>query len=461
MTILGDIPGTTDLALSDLVLPIGMVASFPCEPSELPVEWLPCDGRTLDGTLAHNTALWNVVGTRFGGTGQSAYKLPGMNANAVNGAASRIPVGRDPSGLADCDTVGKVKGALGHTHGRGTMALVGHNHGRGNLQSYHSHSNYLNAPNHRHSTWHGDTQPAFSIGDNYLMCQAHFDPGVYLVTDYAQPGLGGAVGAAAPYISGTMDSAHAGVQPGIGDVSAAGDPPYRVVTWAIKRGTPPPGALLFRGDFETGNLSQYYPPQEAAAGRVSVGSSAPAPASGSYRARMEVQAADVAMGGERAELVGYYFDEGEEVWIRQAILIPTGSGADAGWRIVSQIHQASDVGSPPFVIFWDRTANRFRIGNGAGDITDWNGPTINRDQWYEFLLHLKISSDPGIGFVEIWYDGVLQTLAPGGTRRFRATGDQGSYHKLGLYRETTITATDVVFHDGVLVGTTKEVVQGG
>lgn len=64
-----------------------------------PEGWVICDGRTLDATdtsteyelLANNDAvskyyfLWQVIGTTYGGTGQSAFKVPDLRGEFIRG----------------------------------------------------------------------------------------------------------------------------------------------------------------------------------------------------------------------------------------------------------------------------------------------------------------------------------------------------------------------------------------
>ena len=44
---------------------------------------LPCDGQTLQ--IAQNTTLFSLIGTNFGGDGQTTFKLPDLRAQAPNG----------------------------------------------------------------------------------------------------------------------------------------------------------------------------------------------------------------------------------------------------------------------------------------------------------------------------------------------------------------------------------------
>ena len=80
----------------------------------------------------------------------------------------------------------------------------------------------------------------------------------------------------------------------------------------------------------------------------------------------------------------------------------------------------------------------------------WSTPLV-RGVWHDFVFHVIWSSNPDLGLVELWYDGTKvieakawQTLYPGET----------NYLKQGLYRDSAIQPTAVVYHDGMTIGTT-------
>ena len=212
------------------------------------------------------------------------------------------------------------------------------------------------------------------------------------------------------------------------------------------------GNILFRGDFDTGDAEQFRNVQ-AEAGRVTFGTSGPAPFQGSHWGRFEVQAGDEAASGNRAEVTGPDFDEGDERWIRQAIYVPTGTATESGWRLVAQFHNLGG-GSPPVALFLESGGSglSFEVGHGDSSTFDWNGPAIQRNRWYDVVLHLRFSSNPSVGFVEVYLNGQRQTMTNGQPRRYRATlEDGGAYYKTGIYRSDSIGQTDVVYHDNVLI----------
>ena len=48
-----------------------------------PQWWLACEGQTL--SIAQNTALFSLLGTNFGGDGQTTFALPDLRGKAPEG----------------------------------------------------------------------------------------------------------------------------------------------------------------------------------------------------------------------------------------------------------------------------------------------------------------------------------------------------------------------------------------
>lgn len=51
-----------------------------------PKSWMFCQGQTI--SIASNTALFSILGTRYGGNGTTTFKLPDLQGRAVIGAGS-------------------------------------------------------------------------------------------------------------------------------------------------------------------------------------------------------------------------------------------------------------------------------------------------------------------------------------------------------------------------------------
>jgi len=111
-----------------------------------------------------------------------------------------------------------------------------------------------------------------------------------------------------------------------------------------------------------------------------------------------------------------------------------------GWVALWQLHGYGPSGQPaPLVL---------RCINGDGNISMQNGVSGGSDDfwhvpfkagvWQTFVVHVNISASASVGYVELWYNGVQQTLAGGVTRMYCQTLDptSGSYDavKWGVYR---------------------------
>src|SRR3954471_1724898 len=70
-----------------------------------PKNWAFCNGQIL--SIAQNQALFALLGTTYGGNGQTTYALPNLQ--------SRVPIhfGTDPSGIPY--NLGQVAGEENHT----------------------------------------------------------------------------------------------------------------------------------------------------------------------------------------------------------------------------------------------------------------------------------------------------------------------------------------------------------
>jgi len=123
-----------------------------------------------------------------------------------------------------------------------------------------------------------------------------------------------------------------------------------------------------------------------------------------------------------------------------------------GWVALFQVHGYGPSGQPAPIVL--------RCINCDGNISAQNGVTGGSDDfwhvpfktgvWQGFVLHFKISSDPAVGYVEIWYNGVNQTLAGGvnvnGVSRLYcqtldATSGSTDAVKWGCYRSGAMDGT--------------------
>jgi Polysaccharide lyase len=177
---------------------------------------------------------------------------------------------------------------------------------------------------------------------------------------------------------------------------------------------------------------------------------------GARSGRFELQAGDEVASGNRVEITSgtsQAFPEGTESWIRQATLISDIGFNENGWRIVRQHHSSN--GSPAIAVFVDTNPLRFRVGHGDGSRDDWESPPISRNTWYDMTIHWLSASNNG-GFVEVWFAQAGQVPQLVARTNNVSTREDHSYYKTGLYRTDSIAETDVVFHDGVCMGSTAQ-----
>jgi hypothetical protein len=235
-----------------------------------------------------------------------------------------------------------------------------------------------------------------------------------------------------------------------------------------------PGAVVFSGDFDSGDSLQWAS-RQCLAGRLTLGSAAPTPFEGGYWARFEVRAGDVEplTGNNRCELTNpaepSVFQEGEDVFYRFQVRLGSPWPWEGRWNAIWQLHQQSNSGSPPVVLeaYGSSAAkSRFRLLQAVCCPIGkwWQGPApVNTDTWYDFIVHVKHSTNPALGFTELWLNGVRQKMANGQTRKYGATIPSGStytYSKFGYYRDPGHTGTGVLYGDGYVTATNYAAVAG-
>ncbi|MGZ3459556.1 MAG: heparin lyase I family protein [Archangium sp.] len=208
--------------------------------------------------------------------------------------------------------------------------------------------------------------------------------------------------------------------------------------------------IVWKGDFETGDLSQYSGVQRVSADRLQV---VQAPVlQGRYALKATVVQGDdpINGSGNRNELVYEgHEQEGSEYYYRWQVMFAPDFPSVKTWQDFTQWHHDGCCGSPPVEFFVYGEEIRFTLTDSE---TPWR-TTLERGVWQDFILHVKWSPDPAVGFVELWHNGQLvlsryahATMYPG----------YGVYLKLGLYRSDTVQPVGVVYHDGFTQATRLE-----
>jgi len=211
-------------------------------------------------------------------------------------------------------------------------------------------------------------------------------------------------------------------------------------------------SIVFKGDFETGNLSQWDKRQVVAPDRLQVQSDLVR--EGKHALKVTVRKGDdpINASGNRNELLYMGLERaGTENYYKWSTYFPASFPRANTWQVFAQWHHLGLNGSPPVEFFIIDDEIRLRAGGVNGPIV-WRAP-MERERWHDFVLHVKWSPDPKVGFVELYKDGELVVPRFMVATQFR--GDT-NYFKLGLYRNESISPVGVLYHDGVTVATTLE-----
>ncbi|WP_375766608.1 heparin lyase I family protein [Archangium gephyra] len=211
--------------------------------------------------------------------------------------------------------------------------------------------------------------------------------------------------------------------------------------------------VVWRGDFETGDRSQWSSTQMVSSDRLQV---LPSPVrQGSYAIKVTVRQGDnpISASGNRNELVKMTNEkEGDEYYYRWSTMFASDYPSAKTWQLFTQWHHSGNNGSPPVEFYVNGETIYLRVN---GTTVVWSTPLV-RGQWQDFIFHVKWSSNPGVGFVELYHNGQLSL-----PKRSAATlySGQTNYLKVGLYRNSTIVPVGVVYHDGWIQGRSLQDVQ--
>ena len=169
---------------------------------------------------------------------------------------------------------------------------------------------------------------------------------------------------------------------------------------------------------------------------------------------------------ERADLElgpsSSYCNQGQEEWWAHSLLFPDGyvvppAGAIWNWGVVFDFHHTGPPGQANFQVVSLPTGLEFWI---AGGPTIVNGPTdpgfyrlaigtVLKNQWYDFVYHVKWSSGSD-GFLQAWINGQLLLNFSGPTLYV----GESCYLKLANYHTPLGVAVSVI-HDRIVRGATQ------
>ncbi len=225
---------------------------------------------------------------------------------------------------------------------------------------------------------------------------------------------------------------------------------------------------LFRGDYETGNFSQWDSVQ-ALPGDATIVTSPTR--QGNYAARFQVNPGDNPLnccaGSERSEV---YASTGETAGVESWWAWSTYFPSDFNVRPELELERLHATGTTPArpdrrmpcsrSMPWRAQPNLLLAVYGG----DFNNPAtrgftlapFERNRWFDFVFHVKWEPD-ATGFVEVWLNGQLvvpKTYLP------TIYSGQSVYLKEGFYRPSYSLPT-VLYQDGMRRGTSYADVAAG
>jgi Polysaccharide lyase len=219
-------------------------------------------------------------------------------------------------------------------------------------------------------------------------------------------------------------------------------------------------SVVWRGDFETGNRSQFNgKAQLVSEDRLQVVTSPTA--QGRYALKATVVQGDnpISASGNRNELVHFGGEkEGDDFYYRFRVMFAPGFPAPNTWQLFTQWHHSGSSGSPPLEFVVRNERMELVHNTPSGTATRMTIGTLTRGVWHEFVIRIKWSSNASVGFVELWHDR-SQVIS----RRYFPTlyAGQSVYMKAGLYRSNTIAPTGVLYLDDYVQATTFAEATGG
>jgi microcystin-dependent protein len=107
--------------MSQFDYPTGAVISF--AGGDLPYDWVECDGRSHDGTIARYEQLYALIGLTYGGTSVADFKVPDLRGRTTTGAGAAANGAW--SGVTTITLTDAQTATPAHTH---TVTDPGHTH---------------------------------------------------------------------------------------------------------------------------------------------------------------------------------------------------------------------------------------------------------------------------------------------------------------------------------------------
>ena len=191
------------------------------------------------------------------------------------------------------------------------------------------------------------------------------------------------------------------------------------------------GKVLFESGFD-GSFSPWY--VQSLSYRATINTANPEMGSGSGRFEVQPGDREPDTGGQRSEVSGPTFKEGQSIYVRDDIRIPNGYSYQGPWQLIDQLHESNWGGSPGTATFLDPN-RKISFDTGTNSIQFWRGPQLELERWNDLVFHVQLSQNPSEGYVEVWWNGVQQILTNGQTRMYAKTIQMPeTYLKAGVFR---------------------------
>jgi hypothetical protein len=202
-------------------------------------------------------------------------------------------------------------------------------------------------------------------------------------------------------------------------------------------------------------------------------------AQGRYAYRVNLNDGDSSFG-ERCEMAmgsptrdGFpVFSPGDDTWIGYQVYIPASFPEDGDkYNEITQFKQVNDLCAPALSLHVEQ--DRLLLFHSAdnrsscGGRSVWSTP-MAYDRWIKLLYHVKWSSDPSVGSVELWGDvngsGLTQLMPR--TSMFTMKMDSSDRTqpvdaRLGIYRDSSIAGDATAYFDGFTIATDRASAEDG
>ncbi|HVJ17693.1 MAG TPA: heparin lyase I family protein [Polyangiaceae bacterium] len=212
---------------------------------------------------------------------------------------------------------------------------------------------------------------------------------------------------------------------------------------------PAHAAVIWTGDFESGDLSQWDGvTNETKGDRVNIEIVEDIVTQGTKACRFEIHGDDDFSNTQsrtqvtrRSERTG----EGQDVYMAKYVLMP----ADA--KVRNQIQYWESDGYKNNVDFWvepkEGGGTTINFGTGLlGADVHWTAD-LTLNQWHLVAHHIHWSQDASQGSISVWYDGVLVVDA---IKLATKPDNQSLFTQLGFHRAERDDLVDVIYIDGVI-----------